>query len=127
MPCKFLLVLGARLEAGCRRFTLSGQYLSSNRSTSVTKKVIKNSTGTIITSCSYTRISEGADHMLARNTSETFEISSYKFGDSSFMFMIPLFFLTDMVYSPQNTSPVLHSEYAELEVAAILCRDRMWI
>lgn len=46
---------------------------------------------------------------------------------SYLMVMMPLFYLIDMVYSPQNVSPVLHSEYAELEVAAILCRDRMWI
>lgn len=81
MPCKFLLVLFVRLEPGCRRFTFSGQNLSSSRSTSVTKKAIKNSTGMIITSCSYTRISEGADHMLARNMSEMFEIAAYNFGD----------------------------------------------
>lgn len=128
MPCKFLLVLVARLDLGCRRSTFSGQNFSSSRNTSVTKKLIKNNTGTIITSCSYTRISEGANHILTRNISDFLKFSlttlvTYSSnGDDVF-----LFYLTDMIYSPHNVSPGLHSEYTELEVVAILRRDRMWI
>jgi len=98
MPCKFLLVLVARLERFCRRSTFSGQNLSSSIKTSVTKKNIKNSTGTIITSCSYTRISEEADQMFARNMSVKFDIfSAYNFGDSCLMLMMPVFYLADLM------------------------------
>lgn len=125
MPCKFLLVLVARLERVCRRSTFSGQNLSSSRNTSVTKKAIKNSTGTIITSCSYTRISEGADHMFTRNIRDVWNFRFQLLLHSCLMLMMPVFYLADMIYSPQNLSPDLHSECAELEVVAILCRDRI--
>jgi len=65
--------------------------------------------------------------MFARNMSVKFDISACNFGDSCLMLMMPVFYLADLIYSPQNVSPVLHSEYAGLDEVAILFRDRMWI